>query len=195
MQETWAIHGVYPVMAWTPDNKSLVFWAGGKLHRIEVATKKVTPIPFRVRGTRTIHEAVRFPQAVAPEKFHVKMLRWVQVSPKGDKVVYQALGHLYVRDLPNGTPKRLTKQTEHTELYPAFSRDGKSIVYTTLYFAPCRMGGVRRPRERTSPRRRERAPAIQASFSMSQHAAMLSTLPIFLLCAVGHDPHQSRLHL
>ena len=131
MQETWAIHGVYPVMAWTPDNKSLVFWAGGKLHRIDVATKKVTPIPFRVRGTRTIHEAVRFPQSVAPEKFNVKVLRWVQVSPKGDKVVYQALGHLYVRELPNGTPKRLTKQTEHTELYPSFSRDGKSIVYTT----------------------------------------------------------------
>ena len=131
MQETWAIHGVYPSIAWTPDNKSLVFWAGGKLQRIDVASKKVTPIPFRVRGTRTIHEAVRFPQAVAPEKFNVKMLRWVQVSPKGDKVVYQALGHLYVRDLPNGTPKRLTKQTQHTELHPSFSRDGKSIVYTT----------------------------------------------------------------
>jgi hypothetical protein len=29
MQETWAIHGVYPRMAWTPDNKSIVFWAGG----------------------------------------------------------------------------------------------------------------------------------------------------------------------
>ena len=131
MQETWAIHGVYPSIAWTPDNKSLVFWAGGKLQRIDVASKKVTPIPFRVRGTRTLHEAVRFPQAVAPEKFNVKMLRWVQVSPKGDKVVYQALGHLYVRDLPNGTPKRLTKQTQHTELHPSFSRDGKSIVYTT----------------------------------------------------------------
>jgi len=122
---------VYPSIAWTPDNKSLVFWVGGKLQRIDVASKKVTPIPFRVRGTRTLHEAVRFPQAVAPEKFNVKMLRWVQVSPKGDKVVYQALGHLYVRDLPNGTPKRLTKQTQHTELHPSFSRDGKSIVYTT----------------------------------------------------------------
>ena len=43
----------------TPDNKSLVFWAGGKLQRIEVATKKVTPIPFRVRGTRTICVASR----------------------------------------------------------------------------------------------------------------------------------------
>jgi Tol biopolymer transport system component/imidazolonepropionase-like amidohydrolase len=131
MQETWAIHGVYPSIAWTPDNKSLVFWAGGKLQRVDVATKKVTPIPFRVRGTRALHEAVRFPQAVAPEKFQVKMLRWVQVSPQGDKAVYQALGHLYVRDLPNGSPRRLTKQTEHSELYPSFSRDGKSLVYTT----------------------------------------------------------------
>ncbi|MBZ4417550.1 amidohydrolase family protein [Myxococcus sp. RHSTA-1-4] len=131
MQETWAIHGVYPGMAWTPDNTSIVFWAGGKLQRIDVATKKVTPIPFRVRGTRTLFQAVRTPQAVAPERFTAKMLRWVQVSPRGDRVVYQALGKLYVRELPNGTPRRLTKQEEHLEFYPSFSRDGKSIVYTT----------------------------------------------------------------
>ena len=131
MQETWAIHGVYPAMAWTPDNTSIVFWAGGKLQRIDVGTKQVTPIPFHVKGTRTLHEAVRFPQAVAPEQFAVKMLRWVQVSPNGRQVVYQALGHLWVKDLPEGKPRRLTKQTEHLELYPAYSRDGKSIVYTT----------------------------------------------------------------
>ncbi len=131
LQETWAIHGVYPTMAWTPDSKSLVFWAGGKLHRIDVASRRVTPIPFHVKGTRTVAEALRFPQQVAPERFPVKMLRWVQVAPKGDRVVYQALGHLYVRELPNGKPRRLTKQTEHFELYPSFSRDGRSIVYTT----------------------------------------------------------------
>lgn len=131
MQETWAIHGVYPAMGWTPDSKGLVFWAGGKLQRIDVATKRVTPIPFHVKDTRTVFEAVRFPQKVHPDRFAVKMLRWVQVSPRGDKVVYQALGHLYVKDLPNGTPHRLTKQEEHFEFFPSFSRDGKSIVYTT----------------------------------------------------------------
>ena len=68
MQETWAIHGVYPAMAWTPDNKSLVFWAGGKLNRIDVASKQVTPIPFHVKDTRTVAEALRFPQNVAPEQ-------------------------------------------------------------------------------------------------------------------------------
>ena len=35
----------------------------------------------------------------APGEFPVRMLRWVSVSPDGKRVVYQALGHLYVRDL------------------------------------------------------------------------------------------------
>ncbi|HJQ41148.1 MAG TPA: amidohydrolase family protein [Thermoanaerobaculia bacterium] len=131
MQETWAIHGVYPAMAWTPDNKSLVFWAGGKIQRIDVASKQVANIPFHVKSTRRIEDAVRFPIEVAPQNFDVKMLRWVEVSPRGNQVLYQALGYIYVRDLPNGTPKRLTKQTDHFEFYPSWSRDGKWIVYTT----------------------------------------------------------------
>ena len=39
MQETWAIHGVYPGMSWTPDIKSIVFWAKGGIHRVDVASE------------------------------------------------------------------------------------------------------------------------------------------------------------
>ncbi len=131
MQETWAIHGVYSRFAWTPDGHSLVFWAKGKIWRIDIQSKAVREIPFRVRSTRTITKALRFPVEVAPDTFQPKMLRWVQVSPKGDKVVFQTLGHLYIRNLPDGTPRRLTTQTDHFEHYPSFSRDGKWIVYTT----------------------------------------------------------------
>ena len=131
MQETWAIHGVYPTMAWTPDNASIVFWSAGKLHRIDVASKQVTDVPFHVKSSRRIEEAVRFPIEVAPNQFDVKMLRWVEVSPRGNQVLFQALGYIYVRDLPNGTPRRLTRQTDHFEFYPSWSRDGRSIVYTT----------------------------------------------------------------
>ena len=131
MQETWAVHGVYPAMAWTPDSKSIVFWAGGKIQRIDVASKQVADIPFHVSGTRKVQEAVRFPIEVAPASFDVKMLRWVKVSPRGNQVAYQALGYVYVKDLPNGTPRRLTKQSDHFEFYPSWSRDGRSIVYVT----------------------------------------------------------------
>jgi imidazolonepropionase-like amidohydrolase/Tol biopolymer transport system component len=131
MQETWSIHGVYPAMGWTPDSRSIVFWAGGKIHRLDVASRQVADIPFHVHTTRRVTEAVRFPVQVAPDRFDVKMLRWVEVSPQGDRVVYQALGRLWIRDLPNGTPRRLTRQEEDGEFYPSFSRDGRSIVYTT----------------------------------------------------------------
>jgi imidazolonepropionase-like amidohydrolase/Tol biopolymer transport system component len=131
MQETWAIHGVYPSFAWTPDDQDLVVWAGGKIRRVGVATKQVADVPFRVKATLKAAAALRFPSEVAPAKFPVRMLRFVQVSPKGDQVVYQALGYLYVRDLPSGTPRRLTTQKDHFELYPSWSRDGRSIVYTT----------------------------------------------------------------
>jgi len=131
LQETWAIHGVYPGMAWTPDSKAIVFWAGGKIQRFDVASRQAKSIPFHIRDTRKIRDALRFPVAVAPETFHTKMLRWVQVSPRGDRVLYQALGYVYVRDLPNGTPRRLTKQKEHFEFYPTWSRDGQSIAYVS----------------------------------------------------------------
>jgi imidazolonepropionase-like amidohydrolase len=45
--------------------------------------------------------------------------------------VFQSLGYIYTVKLPNGKPKRLTKQNKHFELYPRFSNDSKSIVYTT----------------------------------------------------------------
>lgn len=131
MQETWAIHGVYPTMAWTPDNKAIVLWAGGHIQRVDIASGTATTIPFHITTTRQIADAVRFAQTVAPDSFHTKMLRWVRVSPSGDRVVYQTLGHLYVKALPNGAPKRLTTQTDHLEFYPSWSRDGKSIVYVT----------------------------------------------------------------
>jgi imidazolonepropionase-like amidohydrolase/Tol biopolymer transport system component len=141
MQETWAIHGVYPSMAWTPDDKSIVFWAGGHFHRIDVASKAVTDIPFHVKSTRRVEEALRVPVDVAPNEFPVKMLRWVTVSPNGKQVVYSAMGRLYVRDLPSGAAHRLTEQNDDFEFYPSWSRDGKSIVYVT--WNDEKMGAVR----------------------------------------------------
>lgn len=131
LQETWAIHGVYPAISWTPDNRSIVFWADGRIQRVEVATRAVADIPFHVADTRRVQDTVRFPVEAAPDTFDVRMIRWARPSPDGTKVVFEALGNLWIRDLPTGTARRLTRQTDHFELYPNWSRDGRSIVYTT----------------------------------------------------------------
>ncbi len=138
MQEIWAVHGVYPGMAWTPDSRSVVFWARGGLHRIDIETREVSGIPFRVRATHRMQEALAFDFEAAPDTFRTKMLRWIQVSPAGDQVVFQTLGRLWTRSLDTetgglGETRRLTAQDDHYEFYPSWSRDGKSIVYVSWH--------------------------------------------------------------
>ena len=130
-QETWAIHGVYPTMAWTPDSKNIVVWAAGKIRRVDASTREVRTLPFRVETEREIRRALRVPITVAPERFLVRLLRWVQVSPTGDRVLFQALGSLWIRDLPEGKPRRLTDVDDRFEFWPSFSRDGRRVIFTT----------------------------------------------------------------
>ena len=131
MQEAWAIHGVYSGFDWMPDGKSIVIWAKGKIRRIDVESGKSTVIPFRIRDKREVRKAVRHEVRVGEDEFDVKMLQDVTVSPDGNQVAFQALGHIYLRNLPDGKPKRLTDQDSDFEFSPSFSRDGKYIAYAT----------------------------------------------------------------
>jgi len=131
MQETWAIHGVYSTIAWTPDSKEMIFWADGKIKKLHLKSKTAKNIEFHVKTEKKIQTALRFQQDLNQDSFDVKMLRDVEVSPDGKKVVFESMGHIYTRSLPDGKPKRLTRQKDHFELNPTFSRDGKKIVYAT----------------------------------------------------------------
>ncbi|MFQ5569906.1 MAG: amidohydrolase family protein [Rhodothermales bacterium] len=129
-QEAWAIFGVYPGFAWTPDSNHLVFWAKGHLWKLDIATREAVSIPFEVDVEQTVTEAVRYAQEVSPETFDVKMIRQAVTSPDGQWLVFNAVGHLWKKRLPGGTPERLT-QDEHFEYEPSFSPDGRTLVYTT----------------------------------------------------------------
>ena len=131
MQEGFGSEGYFAYFDWTPDSKDIVFWTGGKFHRLSVDKGTVKTIPVRVKATLKYNDALRFPIEVSPDKFDIKMTRWAQKSPDGKSVIFQALGKLYTKNLSSGEVKRVTSQNEHDEFYPRYSNDGKSIVYTT----------------------------------------------------------------
>ena len=130
VQETWAVSGVYPNMDWTPDSRSIVFWAGGKLRRVDSDGGGAAEIPFRVNDTRVAIDATHPQVEVAPDRFQTKMPRWASVSPDGSRIVFETLGKLWVKPAAGGAARRLVKGDEaELELYPSWSRDGRTIVY------------------------------------------------------------------
>ncbi|MEO1167792.1 MAG: amidohydrolase family protein [Pseudomonadota bacterium] len=129
MQETWTVYGTYPRMDWTPDSRSIVFWAGGEIRRVDVASGDAQTIPFRVTDTRDVIDPPRPEIEVAPAQFTTRMPRFASVSPDGRQVVFESLGRLHIRNTGGGSPRRLTSQTDAFELFPSWSRDGRRITY------------------------------------------------------------------
>ena len=129
VQETWAVTGVYPDMAWTPGDTAIVFWAGGKLRRVAPDGSGGGIIPFRIDDTRVIVDAVHPQIAVAPDRVTTRMPRWATVSPDGRTVVFETLGKLWTKPVAGGTAVRLTRGSDELELFPSWSRDGRQIVF------------------------------------------------------------------
>ena len=133
VQETWAVTGVYPNMDWTPDGRSLVFWAGGKLRRIDADGGNAAIIPFAIDDTRGVADAPHPTIQVGEDSFTTRIPKFASVSPDGGRVVFETLGKLYIKPMSGGEARRLTRgggNDDTLELFPSWSRDGSRIVFT-----------------------------------------------------------------
>jgi len=129
-QTAWAIFGVYPGFSWMPKGDELVIWAKGKLQKINTSNLSRSIIPFSVDANIPLAKRVHFEHQIEREEFTAKMIRDVSTSPDGKSIVFRALGYVWIKELPNGKPKRLTSAVDF-EAEPSFSPDGKRIVFVT----------------------------------------------------------------
>ena len=130
-QEAWTIFGVYPNFAWLPGDKEIVIWAKGKLWRVVIGTNNQTEIPFNITVNQQVAETCQFKQQVDMPEATALVIRHATTSPDGKILIFNALGNLWKKDLPNGRPTRLTKSTD-IEDEPSFSRDGQYLAYITF---------------------------------------------------------------
>ncbi|MCC6929103.1 MAG: PD40 domain-containing protein [Gemmatimonadaceae bacterium] len=119
-----------PGYSWTPDSKGIVLAHHGKLWRLDVASGQQANIPFTAEVNQMIGELVRFEYPLDDSVLTVRQVRGARPSPDGKRLAFSALDRLWIMDLPNGKPRRLTTSTDG-EHSPTWSPDGKYIAYVT----------------------------------------------------------------
>jgi Tol biopolymer transport system component/imidazolonepropionase-like amidohydrolase len=143
-QQGFASNDLLPGYAFTPDSKSVVYTAGGKIHRVDVVTHQASVIPFTAKVELDLGPRIRQSYKVSDGPLEVRQLRWMNQSPDGKRVVFSAVGKLWIADLASssgekgsvlsaGAPRRLTQSASgaEREFEPVFSPDGKWIAYVT----------------------------------------------------------------
>lgn len=127
-QEAWAIFGVYPNYAWTPDGNHLVIWAQGGLWKVDAGSGTPTSIPFHAEVDQQLSEPIRFSYELDDGSFSPKMIRDAARSPDGRTLVFHAVGSLWQKSLPDGQPQRLSTDAAF-DYSPVFSPDGRSLAF------------------------------------------------------------------
>ena len=129
--EGFALNGTYSHMDWTPDGRELVLWNEGGLQRVEVHSAKAQAIPFSADIELDHARIVHNKHAVASEELvEAKLIRWPRVSPDGTRVVFEALGRLWVQDVEGGPAEAITDGSSRP-VGPTWHPGGEAIAYAT----------------------------------------------------------------
>ena len=130
-QESRAPLDVLPGYSFTPDGSAIVISYGGRIWNVPMDGTDPTEIPFEVPVKLAIGPEVKFAYQIdTTAMVTASQVRTPVASPAGDRMVFTAFDRLWVQDMPDGEPMRLTG-ADAGEFHPRWSPDGQWIAYAT----------------------------------------------------------------
>lgn len=132
-QESRATRDVLPGMAFTPDSQHLVASYGGRIWRIPIEGGDAVEVPFEADVELDVGPEVAFDYPVDDSaSFTISQIRDAVPSPEGDRLAFTAHNRLYVMNLLDGEPRRLTRFDGNiNEHQPTWAPDGRHVAFVT----------------------------------------------------------------
>jgi Tol biopolymer transport system component len=113
----------YPAFGWFADNRHIAIWGKGKLFNVDTVSGEHHEIPFRAEAKVRIIQPLR-----VENELKVRVVKHLALSPDGRTLIFDSLGHLWRKTMPDGAPSRLTSARAF-EFEAAWSADGRRIAY------------------------------------------------------------------
>ena len=129
--EGFGLNGLYPHMAMTPDGHHVVLWDDGTLKKVDVATGEAAVIPWTADvdlDLAPLHRATH--RVGVDDDVHARLIRWPAVSPDGTRVVFEALGRLWLQSVDGGPATAITDGSSHP-VGPTWHPNSKAVAYAT----------------------------------------------------------------
>jgi Tol biopolymer transport system component/imidazolonepropionase-like amidohydrolase len=129
---SWSIDDtdVAPGYAFTPDGRSIVFSAQGKIRKVDIATGAASLIPFAAHIEQTLTQKVYVPQHITDGTFSPKVLHWTQPTADGKSLIFGAIGKLYRYDIAS-RQAQVIADGPGFQYAPSISPDGQWLAYVT----------------------------------------------------------------
>jgi Tol biopolymer transport system component len=129
--ESRARMDVLPGYSFTPDSRAIIISFDGKIWRVSMDGTAHSEIPFQADVKLDVGPEVKFAYDVdTATNVTARQIRHPVPSPDGSRMVFTAFDRLWVQDLPDGEPRRVT-DADVGEYHAVWSPDSRSVTWST----------------------------------------------------------------
>ncbi|MEQ9005432.1 MAG: hypothetical protein RIE74_17875, partial [Pseudomonadales bacterium] len=129
-QESRFTRDLLPGYAFSPDGAALLLARDGRIERVEIDGGRATDVPFQVAVEQPVGPDLTAPYRLGVGPVKARLIRDPALSPDGGRLAFSAFTRIYVRDLESGQTRPLSPEGV-AAFHPAWSPDGRSLVYAT----------------------------------------------------------------